>query len=185
MSRNNEIAPWRRDEAYEYLSRGKPGSEKEFRKRMRFGVQTWKDIKNDYKLKKLPKHVPVPTPDVEIDFSPPVPSEDVVAAHKKMKPKHDSEEWLEDRSLAADEALMEAVKKGNAGAIKIYYQLMGKLVDKPLEVNIGFTADDIVRERRRAEEELRSKGVSEVRTEPALLPEHVRLHSEQEHSEDS
>jgi len=102
--------------------------------------------------------------------------------------EYNPDTYLANRSLEADEALMNAVKKGNAGALKIYYQLMGKLVDKPLEVNFGFTADDIARERKAAIEELENEefeGVPKVPGKPTLLPEHVCLHSEQEHSEDS
>lgn len=73
---------------------------------------------------------------------------------KPPKPAYNSEAYLEKREPEADEALMEAVKKGNATAIRTYYQLRGKLIEKAelKSVSVELTGDEYYAIRQRATE---------------------------------
>jgi len=77
--------------------------------------------------------------------------------------EYDSEKYLNDHVDKVDEALIEACDQNNAQALKIYYQLTKRLVERT-EVKIGLTADEITRRNLEAERQLREGGyrVAEV-----------------------
>lgn len=91
---------------------------------------------------------------------------------------YDSKKYLLSRSKEVDDGLIEAAKKGNAQAARVIKQLTGELEEKPIEVRIGLSADEIARRNAEADRELaewnkrRSSGqrVEEVQAESSLLP---------------
>lgn len=104
---------------------------------------------------------------------------------------YDSEAWLKDRSRVADEALLGACEKGNANALRTYYQLTKRLVEKQ-EVTHSFNASDIFKAVSEARAELdagrdvhQDQGVGKVPNGLSLLPENLRLSSGQGSAENS
>lgn len=92
-----------------------------------------------------------------------------------IEDNYDSEVYLDGKTHKVDAALLEACKKGSPGALKIYYQLMNRLVEKTeQEVKLGLSADELARRNLAAERELESGRetgyrVEEVSEKPSLL----------------
>uniref|UniRef100_A0A6M3L5A9 Homeodomain phBC6A51-type domain-containing protein n=1 Tax=viral metagenome TaxID=1070528 RepID=A0A6M3L5A9_9ZZZZ len=70
------------------------------------------------------------------------------------RPKHNSERFLNESEETADVALIKACDKGNGIALRLYYQRMGKLIEKQ-EVSIGYTASEKIKLAVELREELR------------------------------
>ena len=68
---------------------------------------------------------------------------------------YDSTKWLTERTPQADAALLAAMKRGNAQALKIYYQLIGKYEEKPEGGIGGLSPDEITRRNFEAERRYR------------------------------
>ena len=92
---------------------------------------------------------------------------------------HNSEKFLSSRSKDADEALMEAVRKGNAMAIKIYYQLTNRLVEKQeSKVTHKLEPDDYFKIRNQAILDAKYRGATDVLGDRKMLPEPTVLPDE-------
>ena len=101
---------------------------------------------------------------------------------------YDSETWLRNRTPDADRSLVLAMQRGNANALKLFYTLLNRLVEKTEhKVELGLSADEITRRNLEAERQLRLEGygMAEVSEKPPLLPEEVCMDNKQEHSPDS
>jgi len=70
---------------------------------------------------------------------------------------HKSEEYLDKNDGVVDDALVKACKRGNAGALKLYYQLTNRLIEKS-EVKVGLSADERARRNLQADVELLDSG---------------------------
>ena len=89
------------------------------------------------------------------------------------KKEYDSEAYLRDRTPEADKALLQSMKNGNSSAIKLFYQLLDRLVEKKEEkIEIGLSADEIARRNLEADRQLRDAGyrVEKVQKESPILP---------------
>jgi hypothetical protein len=97
-------------------------------------------------------------------------------AKVEADPNYDPEGELFKNYQKVDKALMKACERGSPGALKIFYQLTNRLVEKTENTNLDLTADDITRRQLEAERRLRELGyrVEDVPDEPTLLPEDVR-----------
>jgi len=62
---------------------------------------------------------------------------------KEVKEEYDSEKSLLEKLREVDGDLVLSCKKGNAQALKIFFQRVGLLVEKPQEINI-FNANDYI-----------------------------------------
>ncbi len=94
---------------------------------------------------------------------------------------YNSEEWLSSRSQKADQALLIACEKGNANALRTYYQLTKRLVEKQ-EITHKIDGSYIARANLTAERELREagygvagQGMAEVQEEHPILRPDLRL----------
>jgi hypothetical protein len=89
---------------------------------------------------------------------------------------YDPENYLNVSAGKVDKALIRACERGSPGALKTYYQITNRLVEKSENINIDLTADDITKRQLEAERRLRELGyrVEDVPDEPTLLPEDVR-----------
>ncbi len=89
--------------------------------------------------------------------------------------EYDSIAWLKSRTAEADIALMKACATGNAQALKLFNQLMGRLVEKTEEkVTHELNADQLIEIERRARQSLISNGrEGEMSPKPSLLPTKV------------
>lgn len=75
------------------------------------------------------------------------------------KESYNSESFLDERSYKVDKALMTACERGNATALRTYYQLTNRLIEKSeQEVKIGLSADEITRRNLEADRQLREGG---------------------------
>jgi len=103
---------------------------------------------------------------------------------------YNQETFLENRSKEADEALMEACKRGNASALKVYFQLTGRLIEKTENTNIDLGADDYRRIKTEAEQkasdfEAEYEGKGDVLPESSIFRQDVLQDNQSEHSEDN
>ena len=108
---------------------------------------------------------------------------------------YDSNKWLVGRTPKADQALLRAVQKGNAQAIRTFYQLLNRLTDKSeVEVKIGLSAEEHRRIKREGDRRLQGElGERASRTGSLLgriqgvhiLSEEVCLDNQSEHSQES
>lgn len=96
-------------------------------------------------------------------------------------PSYDSVEWLTGRTSQMDEALTKACQMGNAQALKLYYQITNRLIEKSeqkvqLELNADEIATQYIENRKWLREHgyLAENGMGQVLPEPALLPENIR-----------
>ncbi len=99
----------------------------------------------------------------------------------------DPEAWLQAQLMNLYKAVTKSAQGGNAQSQKLLAQLMGRLVEKQ-EVTLGLSADELTRRNLEAERQLRGISghrVEKVSEELPLLPEDLRLHTEQEHGSDS
>ena len=102
---------------------------------------------------------------------------------------YNSVDWLNNRSREADEALIRAVEKGNSAALKLYYQLTGKYIEKAeYEHKFTISADELIKRalaaNRRARE-LDDRRSPEVLEQPALLLDGICVDSGQDKQENS
>jgi len=85
---------------------------------------------------------------------------------------YDSDAWLRGRTDKADQALLKAVQMGSPGAIKIFYQLLDRLVEKQeAKVEIGLSAAEIARQHIKNQKWLREHGYMENAGVGQVLPE--------------
>jgi hypothetical protein len=92
--------------------------------------------------------------------------------------KYDPDEAFFKNYKRIDAALMKACERGSPGALKIFYQLAGRLIERSENLNIDLTADDIFNIRQRARRELKEDGflgwgTGEVPDKPVILPEKI------------
>jgi hypothetical protein len=96
---------------------------------------------------------------------------------------YDSFKFLNSRSKVADKALLDACEKGNANALRTFYQLTRKLEDK-VEVNHKFDGSFITRAILQAERELNGRTednrMGEVQEKSTLLRQELCLPSGQD-----
>lgn len=92
--------------------------------------------------------------------------------------EYDSHLYLEGRTIEVDKSLIDKCLKGDPRAMQLYYQLMGRMVDKKQTVIVNLEGDDYYRLRNLARQQLNIRelgeagGNREVRPEsPVLLPE--------------
>lgn len=80
-------------------------------------------------------------------------------AQVKASDNYKSERKFTTDQQIVDEALINSCRRGNAGSLKLYYQLTGKLVEKTDNTHkvVPLTADDYARFEREAKEELRKE----------------------------
>ena len=99
-----------------------------------------------------------------------------------IKSEYDSEAYLNDHVDKVDEALIEACDQNNAQALKIFYQLTKRLVEKTETTHTILSAEDVSRIDREADRKIRelnqgTRGVSNreegVSKERPLLPEKI------------
>ena len=95
-----------------------------------------------------------------------------------IEESYDSQEWLDGKTDKADKALLRACEQGNAQALKIYYQLTQRLIEKQ-EVTHDFSAADynritgqVITELRRSLKEC--SGICPVCQQQPLLPQKIR-----------
>lgn len=102
-------------------------------------------------------------------------SHPMVVGEKPKEPEvieadYNSEAYLNDQTDKVDLALIQACESNNAQALKIYYQLTKRLIEKQ-EVTHKLDGSFITREILRAGDELESEGVAQVPEKPpTLLP---------------
>jgi len=110
---------------------------------------------------------------------------------RPRKTNHDTNEYLASKSESVDEGLIKACDSGNAQALKIFYQLTNKLVEKREDkVTIEFSAADYIRfaleaGRRIREYQREYSRDDSLCSKPALLLDEVCVAAEQEHGTDS
>lgn len=166
------------------------------------GKLTIKERESLNKLLTLSKKVreehglPITYPEMAVAFGISVATVKYYQKHLKIpevvkEEEYDSEAWLRDRSRVADEALLGACEKGNANALRTYYQLTKRLVEKQ-EVTHSFNASDILKAINQARAEFdagrdaqQGEGVGKVSDGLSPLPENLRLSSGQGSAEDS
>jgi len=114
-------------------------NEKEFRLGLRLGYQTFLFVKNDIEMEKRRENR----------------VKDVM--EKTLSPGKDkvynSDDWLSLQAMEADKALMLACDSGNAQALRTYYQLTKRLIEKQ-EVVHTLSPELIERSRKQAELEI-------------------------------
>lgn len=156
---------------YLNLPQGEKSSLREFCHQAHITRKTFYAIKMDWRDEKL--GIPIVKAIMEKTLS----SEPVVKKTRKKRSdsKYDSEEGLRSRTEDVDLALLAACKDGNAQALKLYFQLTNRLIEKQ-EINVGLTADERIRRELQAEREIREwerrmagQGTEEVPKEPPLL----------------
>ena len=100
-----------------------------------------------------------------------------------IEPDYASETYLNDKTEAVDKALISACEDNNAQALKIYYQLTKRLVERTESTHVVLSAEDVSRIDREADRKIRelnagARGVSNreegVPKERALLPDKIR-----------
>ncbi len=103
------------------------------------------------------------------------------------KPIYDSEAYLESRSNAADKALMTACEAGNANALRTFYQLTKRLVEKQEITHKVYDGSFYAKAVLQAERELREESgrISEVQEESTLLRPELRLLTGQDKTGDN
>ena len=139
---------------------------------MYFGVQVWKQIKEDYKLTlaKKPRGRPKKNRDISIED---------VEARNKIEGEFDPVAYLNSRSLEVVEAIVRGSKAGNASSQKLWGQLTGKLVEKTENINVELSAGDYIKireeaKRRASEVSGTTDGDRSLLPKPALLPKKIR-----------
>jgi len=150
--RNVKISIERRERVYDFwrTPEDKRPDGEEFRLDQKLSLASWKKLKFDFdrecRLKKLGNTREVMEEVLSKGILPP-------KAQERYS-NYNSDEWLERQTADADAALLKACESGNAQALKIYYQLNKRLVDKQ-EVTHLISPDIIERSRKKAEEEFR------------------------------
>jgi len=89
--------------------------------------------------------------------------------------EYDPDTYLADSAKVVDAALIKACERGSPGALKAYYQITNRLVEKSENINIDISGDELTRRNLEAERRLRDMGygVEDVQEKPPLLPEDV------------
>jgi len=91
------------------------------------------------------------------------------------KGDYDPDSYLANSAKVVDAALIRACERGSPGALKAYYQITNRLVEKSENINIDISGDELTRRNLEAERRLRDMGygVEDVQEKPPLLPEDV------------
>jgi len=113
--------------------------------------------------------------------------EEEVIRKKRTQPKeepYDSEKYLNGKTDVVDQALIEACEQNNAQALKIYYQLTKRLIEKQ-EVTHKLDGDYIARQYFEARRELEATRVDEVSDKSTLFSHPIRLPSGQKQAPNS
>lgn len=98
----------------------------------------------------------------------------------EMPLDYQSEQSLAEKARQVDDALIKACERGNAQALRTYYQLTKRLVEKSeQEVTHKIDGSYLARELIRARRELADSGMAQVPDESRILPENLRLPSGQ------
>lgn len=155
-----------------------PKSEREFRRSMRLGYRTFKNLRIEWQVDKTLEN----KRDVQLKGA-----YDAIE-QERSSPINIAEEGK--RWTAMETAIYNKGIEGTVTAQELYAKLKGKLIDKQ-EIKFGrLEDDDYYKIRNKARRELdargdgEDKGDREVLAEPALLLEKPRLDTEQDNQED-
>ncbi len=112
----------------------------------------------------------------------------VVITPKEAEPviieeDYDSTKWLSERTAQADEALLKSLKAGSPASLKLFYDLLNRLVEKK-EVTHKLDGGWLARELIAARRELEDSGMVEVPIKSPPLPDGVLLSSGQSTDKD-
>jgi len=87
------------------------------------------------------------------------------------KGDYDPDSYLANSAKVVDAALIRACERGSPGALKAYYQITNRLVEKSENINIDITADDLARTEANARQRNADEGYALGEgTEPRQLP---------------
>jgi len=87
------------------------------------------------------------------------------------KGDYDPDSYLANSAKVVDAALIRACERGSPGALKAYYQITNRLVEKSENINIDITADDLARTEANARQRNADEGYALGEgTEPGQLP---------------
>jgi len=87
------------------------------------------------------------------------------------KGDYDPDSYLANSAKVVDAALIRACERGSPGALKAYYQITNRLVEKSENINIELTADDLARTEANARQRNADEGYALGEgTEPRQLP---------------
>ena len=95
--------------------------------------------------------------------------------------EYDPDAYLANSAKTVDAALIRACERGSPGALKAYYQITNRLVEKSENINLDISGDELTRRNLEAARRLRELGygVEDVPTESPLLLKDVRSSSGQ------
>jgi len=108
----------------------------------------------------------------------------------KVISEYNSDIWLNEQEMVADESLVKACEKGNSSALRIYYQRTQKLLDKKEEtIKYEPSPDEYIRLAQRVVQGLKDScretgGVCPICGFGQALYDAPRLDTEREHEED-
>ncbi|KKL91443.1 hypothetical protein LCGC14_1894640 [marine sediment metagenome] len=150
---------------------------KEFRKSLKLSAVAFREIKSEWELERQKKATEFLTQQRKVrvkrnaigrgegkDYH-----QGVVAEREDA---YDSNDWLLNRTAEADKALLDSLSKGSPASLKLFYQLMDRLIEKQ-EIIHGLTADETTRRNLEADRQLREDGyrVEEMPEKPVGLSE--------------
>jgi len=103
----------------------------------------------------------------------------ILEAQQTTPEDYDPDAYLANSAKTVDAALIRACERGSPGALKAYYQITNRLVEKSENINIDLSGDDIFAIREKANRELREggflgRGAGEVPDKPVILPSEIR-----------
>ena len=141
-----KISLQRRQEIYEWLERPEPKpTQTEFRKALKISYPRLAQIKADWNAEQRREETrerrEVKIREVMENSLATRPTEEIFTFQEK---DYDSDTWLRGRTKEADTALIRSCASGNAASLKLFNQLINRLVEKQ-EVKIGLTADEIAK----------------------------------------
>jgi len=158
LAKYREVAYILQMSPVERVVMGRPVTLQEISDEFHVSLVKVREIKNNLEYYLIPQHV----------------------LDKKVVLKYDSKAYLESRSQEVDDNLLKACKKLSPSALKVYYQILGKLIEKSeTEVKIGLTADELARRNLEAERRVNDVGrgaghrVESVPEKLPLLPDQV------------
>ena len=88
--------------------------------------------------------------------------------------EYNPDNYLAESAKKVDAALIRACEKGNASALKSYYQITNRLVERQENINIDLTADDIAERVNRVRRELENRRMVTMPAKPPALPPDIR-----------
>jgi len=160
---------------------------KEFRKSLKLSAVAFREIKSEWELERQKKATEFLTQQRKVrvkrnaigrgegkDYH-----QGVVAEREDA---YDSNDWLLNRTAEADKALLDSLSKGSPASLKLFYQLMDRLIEKQEVSHIDGSI--LTREILRAFREFQDSGMAEMSNKPPVPPPGVLLSSGQGSDQD-